>query len=106
MLLTQGDNLFWSKKLPQDKTEKTERPTRPKTKVMKKPAKKRKTTASSDPAVDDDVGNSDLEVELDSLALLFTHLIDDDIFQDDAEASHADVAEVIILSSDQILCLH
>ena len=27
-------------------------------------------------------------------------LIDDDIFQDDAEASHADAAEVIILSSD------
>ena len=27
-------------------------------------------------------------------------LIDDDICQDDAEASHADAAEVIILSSD------
>ena len=100
MLLTQGDNPFWSKKLPQDKPEKAERPIRPKTKVIKKPAKKRKTTASSDPAVDDDVGNSDLEVELDSLGLLFTRLIDDDTCQDDAEASNADVAEVTILSSD------
>ena len=78
MLLNQGDNPFWSKKLPQDKPEKIERPTRLKTKVVKKPAKKRKTTASSDPAVDDDVGNSDLEVEIDSLGLLFTRLIDDD----------------------------
>ena len=100
MLLNQGDNPFWSKKLPQDKPEKAERSTRPKTKVIKKPAKKRKTTASSDPAVDDDVGNSDLEVELDSLGLLFTRLIDDDTCQDDAEASNADVAEVTILSSD------
>ena len=78
MLLNQGDNPFWSKKLPQDKPEKAERSTRLKTKVIKKPAKKRKTTASSDPAVDDDVGNSDLEVELDSLGLLFTRLINDD----------------------------
>ena len=100
MLLNQGDNPFWSKKLLQDKPEKTERSTRPKTKVVKKPAKKRKTTASSDPAVDDDVGNSDPEVELDSLGLLFTRLIDDDTCQDDAEASNADVAEVTILPSD------
>ena len=71
MLLNQGDNPFWSKKLPQDKPEKAERSTRLKTKVIKKPAKKRKITVSSDPAVDDDVGNSDLEVELDSLGLLF-----------------------------------
>jgi len=59
-----------------------------------------KNTASSDPAIDDDVGNPDLEVELDSLGLLFTRLIDDDACQDDAEASNADVAEVTILSSD------
>ena len=98
--MIQSDNPFWSKKLSQDKTEKAGRPTRPKTKVIKKLAHKRKTTASSDPAIDDDVGNPDLEVELDSLGLLFTCLIDDDICQDDAEASHADVAEVIILSSD------
>ena len=67
---------------------------------MKRPAHKKKTTASSDPAPDDEVGNPDLEVELDSLGLFFMRLIDDDICQDDAEASHADAAEVIILSSD------
>lgn len=46
------------------------------------------------------MGNSGLEVELDSLGLLSTRLIDDDTCQDDAEASNADVAEVTILSSD------
>ena len=96
----QSDNPFWSKKLSQDKTEKAGRPTRPKTKAIKKPARKRKNTASSDPAIDDDVGNPDLEVELDSLGLLFTRLIDDDACQDDAEASNAGFVEVTILSSD------
>ena len=67
---------------------------------MKRPAHKKKNTASYDPAIDDDVDNPDLEVELDSLGLFFIRLIDDDICQDDAEASHADVAEVIILSFD------
>ena len=100
MLLNQGDNPFWGKKLSQDKTEKAGRPIRPKTKVIKKPAHKRKTTASSDPAIDDDVGNPDLEVELDSLGLLFTRLINDDACQDDAEASNAEFVEVTILSSD------
>ena len=46
------------------------------------------------------MGNSDLEVELDSLASLFIRLIDDDYCQDDAEVSHADTAEVIVPSSD------
>ena len=67
---------------------------------MKKTTHRKRTTASSDPDANDDVGNPDLEVELDSLGLFFTRLIDDDICQDDAEASHANVAEVIILSSD------
>ena len=67
---------------------------------MKKSAHRKRTTASSNPAPDDDVDNPDFEVELDSLGLFFMRLIDDDICQDDAEASHADVAEVIILSSD------
>ena len=67
---------------------------------MKKTAHRKRTTASSNPAPDDDVDNRDLEVGLDSLGLFFMRLIDDDICQDDAEASHADVAEVIILSSD------
>ena len=98
--MIQGDNPFWSKKLSQDKMEKAGRPIRPKTKVIKKPAHKRKTTASSDPAIDDDVGNPDLEVELDSLGLFFTRLIDDDACQDDVEASNAEFVEVTILSSD------
>ena len=46
------------------------------------------------------MGNPDLEVELDSLGLLFTRLIDDDACQDDAEASNAEFVEVTILSSD------
>ena len=56
--------------------------------------------ASFNPTPGDDVDNPDLELELDSLGLFFMRLIDDDICQDDVEASHADVAEVIILSSD------
>ena len=67
---------------------------------MKKTAHWKRTTASSNPAPDDEVDNPDFEVELDSLGLFFMRLIDDDICQDDVEATHADVAEVIILSSD------
>ena len=51
------------------------------------------------------MGNPDLEVELDSLGLLFTRLIDDDACQDDAEASNAGFVEVTILSSDSESCL-
>ena len=98
----QGDDSFWKKKpqhkpaKPQDKPAK---PLRPKTKVVKKPAKKR-TTASSEPNADADVANPDSEVELDSLGSFFIHLIDNDYYQDDAEGSQVDDVEVIILSSD------
>src|SRR4051812_4277310 len=102
-MLTQGDDPFWSKKLPQEKADKPERTTRPKTRVVKKSAHKRRTTASSDPPADDDVGNPDLESELDSLGLLFMQFIDDTTCQDDAEASQTDDAEVITLSSDSSL---
>src|SRR3954465_14394242 len=95
--LKQGNDPFWSKKPPQEKPKK---PTRPKTRVVKKPANRKRTTASSDPPADDDVGNPDLEVELDSLGLFFIRLIDDDYCQDDAEVSHANAVEVIVLSSD------
>ena len=54
---------------------------------MKKTAHRKRTTASSNPAPDDDVDNLDLEVDLDSLGLFFTCLIDDDICQDDAETT-------------------
>ena len=46
------------------------------------------------------MGNPEPEVELDSLGSFFVHLIDNDYYQDDAEGSHADDVEVIILSSD------
>ena len=65
-------------------------------KATKKAAKK-KTTESSDPPEDEE---SDAEVEFDSLGSFFVHLIDNDYSQDDAEASHADHVEVILLSSD------
>ena len=71
-----------------------------KSKVIKKAAKK-KTAESSDPP--EDVDESDPEVELDSLGSFFIHLIDNDYFQDDAEASRADHVEVISLSSDSDL---
>ena len=49
--------------------------------------------------MDDDGDDDKLEVELDSLGSFFIHLIDNDCYQDDAEASRAGDAEVIILSS-------
>ena len=59
-------------------------------------AKKR--TAES-PAPAKNVDDSETEVELDSLGSLFMHLIDNDIYHEDAGGSQADDAEVIILSS-------
>lgn len=82
---------------PQDKPV---RAPRAKSKASKKPAKKR-TGESSDPA--EAVDDSESEVELDSLGSFFVHLIDNDHYQDDAEASHADHVEVIPLSSDSDL---
>ena len=76
------------------------KPTRQKTKAVKKTTNRKRTTASFDTLADDDVGNPDLEVELDSLGSFFVRLIDDDYCQDDAEGSQADVVEVIVLSSD------
>ena len=89
--------------MPQEKPEKPDKPeraTRQKTKAVKKTVHRKRTTASSNPAPDDDVDNPDLEVGLDSLGLFFTRLIDDDACQDDAEASNAEFVEVTILSSD------
>ena len=70
---------------------------RAKSKASKKPAKKR-TAESLDPS--EDVDDSESEVELDSLGSFFMHLIDNDHYQDDAEASRANHVEVIPLSSD------
>lgn len=93
-IFKQGDDPFWKKK-PRDKPAK---PTRPKTKVTKKPAKK-KTAESTELNIDDDIDNQESEVGFDSLGSFFIHLIDNDHYQDDAEGSHAGDAEVIILSS-------
>src|SRR5215216_2441193 len=85
----QADSSFWKKKL-QDKPAKN---IRTKTKAPKKPAKK--TNPSELFNLDDD----ESEVELDSLGSFFVHLIDNDHYQDDTKASHAEDEEVIILSS-------
>ena len=75
---------------------------RQKTKVVKKPVKKR-TAESPGPTNNEDLDDSESEVELDSLGSFFMHLIDNDHYQDDAEASHAGGEEVTILSSDSDL---
>ena len=49
--------------------------------------------------LDEDLDNLDSEVKLDSLGSFFIHLIDDDPYQEDAEASRAEDVEVNILSS-------
>ena len=66
-------------------------------KASKKPMKRRN-VEPSEPIIDDDLVNPASGVELDSLGSFFIHLIDNDHYQDEAEASHAD--EVTILSYD------
>ena len=74
------------------------KPSRPKTKAVKKTTK-RKAPELIGLELDDDPDEPEVEVELDSLGSLFMHLIDNDIYQEDIEGSQADGAEVIILSS-------
>ena len=71
--------------------------TQTKTKATKKPAKKKFNTAELF-NLDDKDDDDESEVELDSLGLLFVHLINNDYYQDDVEASHANDDEVTILS--------
>ena len=91
----QGDDPFGKRK-SQDKPA---RAPRIKTRVTKRPEKK-KTTEASDLPNDEELDDPESEVELDSLGSFFIHLIDNDYYQDDAEGSQADDVEVIILSSD------
>ena len=49
--------------------------------------------------LDDDTDDPEAEVELDSLGSLFMHLVNDDLPQEEAEASQAEDVEVITLSS-------
>ena len=46
--------------------------------------------------LDDDTDDPEVEVELDSLGSLFMHLINNDLPQEDAEASQADDVEVFL----------
>ena len=91
----QTNNNFWKKKT----SEKTVRAPRAKSKAVKK--SKKKIGEAADPP--EDAEESDQEVELDSLASFFIHLINNDYHQDDAEVSYADHVEVISLSSDSDL---
>ena len=96
--ISQANSSFWKRKT-QDKPV---RAPRAKSKVTNRAAKK-KTAESSD--LPEDIDESDLEVELDSLGSFFIHLIDNDYSQNDAEASHADHVEVMSLSSNSDLVL-
>ena len=49
--------------------------------------------------MDDDNDEDESEVELDSLGSFFIHLIENDCYQEEAEASRAGEEEVIVLSS-------
>ena len=72
--------------------------TQTKSKAIKKLAKK-KTKAAELFNLGDDDDDDESEVELESLGSFFVHLIDNDHYQDDAEASRGDDEEVITLSS-------
>ena len=72
---------------------------RTKTKVTKKPAKK-KTIESPDLPNDEELDDLESEVELDSLGSFFIHLIDNDHCEDDVEAIRGGDVEVITLSSN------
>ena len=90
----QGDDPFWKKK----PAEKATKPSRPKTKTVKKTSK-RKAAERISMELDDDADEPEVEVELDSIGSLFMHLINNDTYQEDMEGSQADAAEVIILPS-------
>ena len=63
---------------------------------MKTKAIKKSTNKTTESANENEDNES--EVELESLGSFFIHLIDNDCYQDDAEASRAGDAEVITLS--------
>ena len=74
------------------------KPTRPKTKAIKWTSKQ-KTAERITMELDDDTDDLEVEVELDSLGSLFMHLVNNDLPQEEAEASQAEDIEVITLSS-------
>ena len=94
LVYKQGDDPFWKKK----PAEKATKPSRPKTKTVKKTSK-RKAAERMSMELDDDADEPEAEVELDSIGSLFMHLINNDTYQEDVEGSQADEVEVITLSS-------
>ena len=56
--------------------------------------------------LDGDTDDPDVEVELDSLGSLFMHLVNNDLPQEEAEASQAEDVEVITFPLVQALCQH
>ena len=90
----QGDDPFWKRK----SADKAAKPSRPKTKAVKRTSK-RKMADRIRMELDEDADDPEVEVELDSLGSLFMHLINNDLYQEDVEGSHANDVEVITLSS-------
>ena len=88
----QGDDPFWKRK----SADKAAKPSRPKTKAVKRTSKRR-TADRINMELDEDAEEPEVEVELDSLGSLFMHLINNDLYQEDVEGSHADDVEVITL---------
>jgi len=95
LIYKQGDDPFWKKK----PAEKAAKPSRPKTKAVKKTSK-RKAAECISMELDDDIDEPEVEVELDSPGSLFMHLINNDVYQEGAEGSQDDDVEVVVLSSD------
>ena len=94
LVYKRGDDPFWKKK----PAEKAAKPSRPKTKTVKKTTKWKAAERIS-MELDDDTDEPEVEVELDSLGSLFMNLSNNDIYQEGAEGSQADDVEVIVLSS-------
>ena len=74
------------------------KPTRPKTKAVKRTSK-RKTANQFNMELDNGTDDPEAEVELYSLGSPFMHLVNNDLPQEEAEASQAEDVEVITLSS-------
>ena len=102
LLYIQGDDPFWKwktvEKAAKPTGDKAVKSSRPNTKAVKRTSK-RKTADRINMELNDDIDDPEVEVELDSLGSLFMHLINNDVPQEDAEASQADDIEVITLSS-------
>jgi hypothetical protein len=97
------------RKKPQDKPakqqDKTAKPLRPKTKITKKPAKKR-TTESSEPNADADSANPDSEVELDSLGSFLYTLLTMTVIRTMLKAARLTMQRYLSFLPVQTICQH